>query len=195
MNNINEIEIFKNNKDTLKNISGDKSEYMTESLLEAINFDKVKKEYCCSLKLSNLPTSCDALYQAEEIFFIEFKNGSMSSGKIYEIHKKIYDSILIFMELTGFKINEVREKVNFILVYNESKTKEYLEEDKKRIQTPESYNKILKKMGGLAKINIPKFNLSQYQKYIVKDVYTYTEKEFEDNFIKKYTSIEYLLDT
>ena len=191
MNNINEIEIFKNNKDTLKNISCDKSEYMTESLLEAINFDKVKDKHCRPLKLTNLPNSCDALYQSDEIFFIEFKNGTMNPKEIYEIHKKIYDSILIFMELTGFKINEVREKVNFILVYNESKTKEYLSENNRRIQTPKSYNTLLGKIGGLAKINISKFDLSQYQKYIVKDVYTYTEKEFEDNFIKKYTVIEY----
>lgn len=191
MNNINEIEIFKNNKDTLKNLSCDESEYMTESLLEAINFDKVKDKHCRALKLSSLPNSCDALYQGDEIFFIEFKNGSMNPRKIYEIHKKIYDSVIIFMELTGFKINEVREKVNFILVYNESKTKEYLGENNKRIQTPKSYNILLDKIGGLAKINISKFDLSQYQKYIVKDVYTYTEKEFEDNFIKKYTAIGY----
>lgn len=191
MKNINEIEIFKNNKNTLKNLSYDESEYMTESLLEAINFDKVKEKHCRDLRLSNFPNSCDALYQNDEIFFIEFKNGSMNPRKIYEIHKKIYDSILIFMELTGFQINEVREKVNFILVYNESKTKEYLSESNKRIQTPESYNTLLNKIGKLAKINISKFDLSQYQKYIVKGVYTYTEKEFEDNFIKKYTAIEY----
>lgn len=183
MNNINEIEIFKNNKNTLKNLSCDKNEYMTDSLLEAINFDKVKEKHCKSLKLSNLPTSCDALYQNDEIFFIEFKNGYIDKKEICGIHKKIYDSILIFMDLTKFKLEEIREKVNFILVYNETKS----QEETKKIETPASYNNIIYRMGQLGG-NISKFKLNQFEKYLVKNTYTYTKKEFEDYFINKQTT-------
>lgn len=190
MKNINEIEIFKNNKKPLKNLSYDESEYMTKSSLEAIDFDKVKDDHCRTLRLSEVPKSCDALYQGDEIYFIEFKNGSMSNVRIYEIQKKIYDSIFIFMELTGFKIADIRERVNFILVYNKSKVETYLGKSRE-IQESESYNKILRTMSGLAKINISKFKLRQFEKYLVKNIYTYTQEEFDENFIKKYTTIKY----
>ena len=71
---------LENFKNTLENISLDKinSQYMTNSKLEAIDFDEVKNEYINSLNLYKFPHSNDALFIDKEnniMIFIEFKNG------------------------------------------------------------------------------------------------------------------------
>lgn len=109
MKNIDEIEIFKRYRTTLKNTSYDDTnrEYMTESQLEVVDLDKVKEEYCSPLKLKEPPKSCDALYENnDELFFIEFKNGKVLQ---YDVRKKIYDTILLFTDIVGCGISKTRE--------------------------------------------------------------------------------------
>ena len=69
---------------TLKKSSWDKQkrEYMCESKMKVINFDKIPKAYNRGKGWSILPKSNDALYidVKGQWYFIEFKNGSINSG-------------------------------------------------------------------------------------------------------------------
>ena len=64
---MNKLSIFKKNLSTLKETSIDNNntttqEFMTDSLLEVVNFDGVKNEYIKTLKLKETPKSNDALF-------------------------------------------------------------------------------------------------------------------------------------
>jgi len=102
--------------DTLKNISqneaalseeGKKSQvYPTESELLAINFDRIKEIYTNTIlkQVYRAPKSNDALYifgekGSCEWYFIEFKAGKIDNALADELYKKIYDSIVIMMDL------------------------------------------------------------------------------------------------
>lgn len=182
------IEIFKNNLTTLKETSVDKDgdccEYMTESLLEVVNFDNVKNDYIRNMKLSVVPCSNDALYkgEAENYTFIEFKNGKMSKQKIFNVFYKIYDSLLIFNDIIKENISYCREHVNFILVYNEQKNV-VVKEDDRGIQESPSKIAIGKYfIEQKANKKFIRFNLERFEKRYFNEVYTYTEKEFEEKF-------------
>lgn len=123
------IEIFRDNISTLKKTSlseeNEIKNYMTESTVSVINFDKVKKAYIRKLqpKPEFMPSSSDALHIGDngKISFIEFKNGKINGEQRYGIYQKIYDSLLIFNDITGESVSSCREDADFILVYNESK--------------------------------------------------------------------------
>ena len=79
MINVNENPLFANNRSTLKETSKDDSntEYMTESEMEVISFDKVKEAYVKELFGEGV-ASLDALAVFEDrIELIEFKNGCL----------------------------------------------------------------------------------------------------------------------
>lgn len=180
------IEIFKKNGSTLKETSWDKDGenpgYMTESDIPVINFDEVKKSYIKDMKLSYTPCSNDALYigKNEKVYFIEFKNGMINNKTVFNVYNKIYDSLLIFNDIIQGNISFCRENVNFILVYNEGRNscgeKEINGEDSSKA-------KISKHFYAKAKRKYVRFGLERFEKLYFQDVYTYTEKEFEDNFL------------
>lgn len=185
------IEIFKKNRSTLKKTSYDDAnkEYMSDSLFEVIDFDKVKEDYCFPLGLEEqLPKSCDALcFLENKIIFIEFKNGKVET---FNVRKKIYDTILIFSDIVGCSIKDTRNNVEYILVYDKIKnetSREYRDYPKRKIQRSKSFNLISDSISKLAKKEIVKFKIWDFQKYLLKDVHTYTKEEFEENFIKKCT--------
>ncbi|WP_107839677.1 hypothetical protein [Metasolibacillus meyeri] len=127
MINIEDFPIFQNNLLSLKELSkddGDKNNiiYMTNSEVLAVDFDQVKTQYTNELGLSEeVASSCDAItYHANHITFVEFKNGNMKNAKA-NVKSKIKDSLLIFCDITNTKIIDTREKVDFILVYNQEK--------------------------------------------------------------------------
>lgn len=178
------LEDFKN---TLKEISLDKDnkEYMTSSKLEAIDFDKVKNEYTSSLKLNEFPYSNDALFIDKEnnMIFIEFKNGEISQDVNYKLRLKIYESLLILLDIINENISFSREKISYILVYNEDKKHSSKFYDRTKREGIES---IKNKISSLAKEEIVRFDLKKYEDIYFKKVSTYNKKEFEKNFIKKY---------
>lgn len=108
-----EIEIFRNNISTLKKTSLDDEntvkQYMTDAEVSVIHFDRVKKAYVRSLepKPKFLPCSSDALYIGREgsVSFIEFKNGKINDKQKYNVYQKIYESLLIFCDITGESIS------------------------------------------------------------------------------------------
>ncbi len=180
------IELFKNNCSTLKETSHDKDSevpsYMTNSQIEVVNFDKVVNCYSKELAALNIPCSVDALYfgQEEAIYFIEFKNGTLKKEKVFKVYNKIYDSLLLFNDIVQENISFCREHVYFILVYNESKNLDQINK-----QTSEDCAKatIGKYFHRKAQKNYVRFGLERFKKIYFRDVFTYTESEFEKIFL------------
>lgn len=155
---------------------------MTNSEIQVINFDKVKESYISEMKLPNTPCSNDALYigKDEKIFFVEFKNGVMKKEKIFNVYYKIYDSLLIFNDIVGENISFCRKNLYFILVYNEGKNS--CENDK--VGQQDSSKAIISKyVHNKAKKKFVRFGLDRFEKIYFKEVFTYTEYEFEKIFL------------
>ncbi len=178
------IEIFQRNlssfRETSKDTDSGSVKYMTQSEIEVIHFDKVKDDYIKGMKLSVTPCSNDALYVHRDgkLYFVEFKNGVMKKDKVYNVYQKIYDSLLILNDIIGENISFCREHLNFILVYNEKKnpceTEAYEDSVKARIG---------KYFAGKAGRPYVRFDLGRFQKIYFKEVFTYTESEFEKLFL------------
>lgn len=189
---------------TLTKVSYDDSNKvsMVQSGIQVCSFDEVKKWYVKE-KIPYAkpnPKSNDALYFDEEGYFIEFKNGKITSSVNYELNKKIYDSLFILFDLqytdkNGKKVDSIsysRENMNYILVYNEEL---YNENDMTR-QTQEGINrqrevslslsrtKLYNFVRQRAKEEFILFGLDQFRNYLFKNVYTYTQQEFEEKFIR-----------
>lgn len=182
------IPIFKDNMTTFKETSYDKDgkepRYMTNSEIQVINFDKVKNWYIKDMFLSSTPCSNDALYIGKDnkIFFVEFKNGALEKNKkmIFNVYNKIYDSLLIFNDIVHQNISFCRENLYFILVYNESKNS-YEECETKQEDSPKAM--ISKLIHNKAKKKFVRFGLDKFEKIYFKEVFTYTESEFENLFL------------
>ncbi|MCI9199396.1 MAG: hypothetical protein HFI03_03010 [Lachnospiraceae bacterium] len=205
------IGIFQNYLSTLKKTSLDKGsgqkKYMTESEMPVVDFDKVKKAYVRELKVKpkSMPCSSDALHIGKNgnISFIEFKNGKINYMQRYNIHQKIYDSLLIFGDMTGKGLSFCREHADFILVYNEMKNREEEKEEEEKGETGEGEARKGKSIGGeqrqiqesdsrvaigkyfslKGKKNFVRFDLEKFENFYFKNVFTFTEKEFEDEFV------------
>lgn len=176
---VDSIELFKKNKATLKETSKDSANetFMTNLEIEVINFDKVKEDYSKKLELQTKPKSNDALLYANgKLTFIEFKNGKIVQSKkntkdnasnevsAYELRRKIFDSVPIFTDIVQTNISFTRENMDYVLVYNEEKN---------------SRKMISKHLHKSAKTNFICFGLEYFKKYFFKDVFTYTQNEFE----------------
>ena len=194
---LNSIEIFQKNKCTLKKTSKDEHDngfklYLTESCLNVINFDVVKDKYAKPFHLEYCPRSCDALFQSTDCYvFVEFKAGKITKQKQYQILQKIYDSLLIFSDISHLTIGELRNEAEFILVYDEKANldntdPELKEKSTQRIQESASLKQFEKTIAGFAKKEITCFGLGFFEKYCFKRVHTFSEKEF-DEYLKSNT--------
>mgnify|MGYP001024847225 FL=1 len=188
-----EIEIFRNNISTLKKTSRDDEntvkQYMIDAEVSVIHFDRVKKAYVRSLepKPKFLPCSSDALYIGREgsVSFIEFKNGKINDKQKYNVYQKIYESLLIFCDITGESISFCRDHAEFILVYNETKNDEAKEErEEGGLQESASRVKIGKYFHRKGKGHFIRFGLERFEQLYFQRVFTYTEAEFENEFVK-----------
>jgi len=197
-------------KDTIKNISMDDDHPMINSQMEVYSFDKVKEWYVTNKipKVNPHPKSNDALYIGEnESFFIEFKNGKIDNAVNFEINKKIYDSLFILFDMEDWydskhnRINSIsytRENMNYILVYNQENyakteetrlTTEGINRQKKRLTNSKNRDDLFANLRKLGREEMIKFGLDQFKDYFFKNIYTYTEKEFEEKFIQLYSKI------
>jgi len=186
------INILSNNKSTLRATSKDDSNevFLTESTLEVVNFDKVKKEYIRNFEIAEEPASVDALYSDGngELYFIEFKNGYISKEKSYEIWLKIFDSLLIFSDIVGEDVSFTRVNMNFILVYNEGKNS-LPNEMTEGMQVSPSRERIASFfIEKRARRKFIRFNLERFDELYFKGVYTYTQEVFESNFVHRLSS-------
>ena len=159
-------------QETSKDNHNNTAIYMTNSNLEVVNFDLVKNEYCKNLGLDNVASSVDALFFKEEnIYFIEFKNGRIEKN---EVVKKMYDSLLMFSDISQKDISYFRKHLHFILVYNDEKVKEddFVLRQKHHIQ--ESYNRSF--INSHIKIK-NKYDFAKYQELYFKSVNMKTSNE------------------
>ena len=184
---INKIKIFRDNLSTLKQTSlddnGDCKESMISSDTEVVDFDGVKNDYIKDMKLTKTPSSSDALYEDQrgQFYFIEFKNGRIDNRVAFSIRKKMYDSLLIFHDLTKTDISFSRKHMNFILVYNENKNPRSREafaeaEDGPTPSRVAIGNYISKK----AKTHFIRFDLEQFKTIYFQDIFTFSKVEFEN---------------
>lgn len=135
MANISKFQIFNNCIDSLKETSKDQknSQYMNNSSMDVVNFDKVKNTYSISGLNTSDFRSNDALIilnNDTNYIFVEFKNGTIDSGPKYElelekIRNKINESLWIFNSITNFNISNDKASVKYILVYNASKNRKF----------------------------------------------------------------------
>lgn len=188
---------------SLKETSKDPSHpdtYMTELEYEVINFDKVKDKYLreltpcpCAIPLSN-----DALIKKDnEWIFIEFKNGVITNRENGEIKMKLFESILMFLDVINKTIEYSRSHVTYILVFNEQELNhsgvssrfnknEYLEYNQIPSMGSPSFAEIISNLDELAgNLGRAQFDLERYEKYIFKHVYTVPKYKF-DYFISRY---------
>ena len=187
---INNYNILNNNLSTLKETSKDNHNgeevYMTESELPAVNFDDVKDVYISRLTVNEVPKSVDALFfdnKEDTITFIEFKNGYMKDKKVFDVRLKVFDSLLIFLDIVGKTIDYSRKHFDFILVYNKVKNVDNLcigDEIQPSVSRTDISKILLEKR---AKVKFIQFGLTRFEKLYFKEVYTYNEEEFETKFV------------
>ena len=103
-------------------LDSDNNVYMIEDDTIVVNFDDVVKEYGARCGAS-FARSVDAFCcdDTGACCFIEFKNGKLDKGKMFEIKQKVYDSLLILSDITDLTLKDYRDKLELILVYNEEK--------------------------------------------------------------------------
>ena len=187
---LDDFPIFTNHFSSLKKTSLDNRDghkkYMTESELTAVCFDDVKDEYVELLGMSEIPKSNDALFDEGNgtLVFVEFKSGHIDSQKQFAIRKKIYDSTLIFTDITSTGISYMREQMKYILVYNDAANKNadgrILPCQRESVQTSEADDKIAKIFSNYGGREYIGFGLGIFQNYCFKEVHTYTQTEFEE---------------
>jgi len=188
---IDSIKIFNDNKSTLRTTSKDDSNeiFLTESILEVVNFDMVKKDYIRNFEIAEEPASVDALCSDGngELYFIEFKNGYIDKKAVYEIWLKIFDSLLIFTDITCKSINFTRKNMKLILVYNEGKNP--LPEgvvDKLQVSlSRESIARFF--IEKKARRKFIRFDLERFDELYFKGVFTYPQTVFESKFVQQFS--------
>ncbi len=169
--------ILRNHICAMRRVSRDDSRasYMCESSIKVIDFDKIPKDYSRIMKLPVMPASNDALYISADSkwHFIEFKNGTVDK---LNIHRKIYDSIIMLIELGIIpNFHFARENINYILVYNSNNYSKVPESESREA----NFSYILK----LAQEESRLFGVEKLEKYLVRETHTYTKELFEKNFV------------
>lgn len=171
-------EILKDYICTLKRASLDTTnkQYMCESTIKVVNFDKIPNAYAKGRGWKSVPNSNDALYISFENrwYFIEFKNGFIDKADLY---RKIYDSVIMLLEMNIIPdIEFVRKNIEFILVYNSEKYGKI----KPSPAREANFNYILRRAGQEEKL----FQVEKLEQYLLKETHTYTKELFNEKFVK-----------
>ncbi|MDR1450960.1 MAG: hypothetical protein LBI57_01305 [Helicobacteraceae bacterium] len=159
---------------SLEQTSKDKSGsmFITDHKTKVVDFDKFKDDVCNTIKPTEQPCSCDALYMSpttNELFLIEFKNGKIDSGVKKQLRFKILDSLLMLLEKLDKIIEFTRDHLSFILVYGETSNKEQVRISSFRL--------------GKMEIN---FGIDRFERIYFKKVFAYSNAEFDEEFSKLY---------
>lgn len=169
--------VLKEHYCTLKKASKDSSngEYLCESQLPVMNFDKMPPYYQKS-RPGTRPMSNDALYIApnDTWYLIEFKNGQVKKA---DIHDKIYDSILMLLDLGIIPdLDFARRHMEYILVYNREKNQ--------RLEQSQSRDDLYGYMGRLARQEACFWDIDRFAGYLLKNSHTYSQEEFQEKFVE-----------
>lgn len=166
---------------TLHDVSVDDSDrndkiYMTESKAVVVNFDMVKREYMKDIHISeDNAKSVDALFEMvsssneeSNICLLEFKNGGVENR---DIERKARDSILIFQSITGTQLEDSRNHVQFVLVYNADKNPMSFREKRAIAKANQSHS------------DFCRFGLAHLRGFCFKNVFAYNQQEFEKKVV------------
>lgn len=174
---INDIyDYFENNHSckikTMKEISKDKHNYLTDSIQYAYHFDKIAEDDF---------RSCDALFVSKSkncIYFIEFKNQSCVNEKgdptsvfNVDLRLKAVESLNILYsrlkenKLLNNRCDMCKIKRKLIVVYSESKTNHKID----KIHRSRAFS-----------IAGKKFQVQDYQDYLYDNVVVIPNTKFED---------------
>lgn len=172
------LDLLKRHVCTLKKASRDDTNHqeMCRSQLKVVDFDKIPNEYARGKGWRGVPKSNDALYISpeEKWYFIEFKNGSINSGEIY---RKLYDSLIMLLELKILPDFEyIRRYIQYILVYNSEK--------QERIPPSEGRDETYGYFLNRAKTEKKLFGIEKLEQYLFSETHTYSKADFENNFVK-----------
>lgn len=185
--------VLSDHKKTICDLSCDKTngEYMTHSLVEAIDFDRVKDQFISGIgyRDCNSPMSNDALYTDSDgtHYFIEFKNGAKIIP--HELSQKNYDSTIILAMLLSEKLEVLRDKLQYILVYNEEKiTEESI--NKRHVQKSKERDFIGKIFSKKANTTFVLFQQDFFKGYLFSEVFTLNKKEFQEMFVSKWERVD-----
>lgn len=151
---------------------------MTELEVPVIDFDNVKEQYLQSIGCQDESlTSVDALLsKANCNVFIEFKNGSLAKKEVrLGIYSKIQDSLLVLCDITDSHISQLRQCMDFVLVYNEEKNQSKSNKGKDYI------NDRLMKLGGEEFV---RFGMKRYDGVYFRKVHTYNVEKFKKYILK-----------
>ena len=187
--------ILNESKCTLRETSYDEdsSYYMTNSEINVVFFDRAKEKYAEKLQLKEKqPMSVDALHtdNSGKMYLIEFRNRKMDRKSKREVNQKIFESLLILTDELCKNISCTRQNLSFILVYNETKNPSN-EIENSTLQDNQSRNKIGKYISKKAKEDYIRFGLKRFKRLYFKDVYTVTEDEFENDFVRNWEKDEF----
>lgn len=185
---LNDYLIFRKNSSSLRETSSDHRDhhknYLTDLECSVVDFDAVTAEYVRPLGLKNVPMSNDALMEDGRggLIFIEFKNGKIKSKTQYDIRKKIYDSTLIFTDLTKTGVSFMRKNVDYILVYNKEQNHPDInvaapnEDDVQESEHYQSFTQTLHRLGGKS---YKRFGIDRFEGYIFRKTMSLDRSEFE----------------
>lgn len=85
--------------------------------IEAIDFDAVQREWYAVMRAKggNVPCSVDAMYFADgKTYAVEFKSGANVAAE--NLIRKIYDTVIAFIENESYTIQKCREKIEYLVV-------------------------------------------------------------------------------
>ena len=159
----------------ISSFDSEKHEYMTESTLNVIALDDLKKEYLQKIGLEeNLANSADAMTADKEYtYIIEFKNGDIEPR---QVENKLKDSVMMLCDIWRRTTSDTRKDIIFVLVYNE--------EYKKKHQT----EKLAIAMANNAGRPHPMWGLDKANTYVKKAV-IYNKEEFNSKLLPKLKNV------
>ncbi|MEE1154027.1 MAG: hypothetical protein UH241_02615 [Acutalibacteraceae bacterium] len=195
---VNIPEYFKTFRSTIKETSlPDDKKVFIDSEIEAIDFDKVKNDINKNLK------SNDALIinQNNKWIFIEFKSGFIRDDVERECMIKIYDTILLSIDIAfNNSIEYIKENplqffkqnCDYYLVYgskNEPFNESYMTTGTRKylnnigyFEKNKSKKAIAHRLAQKANDNYILFGLHKFKGYLFKNVYTIDEDAFKKKF-------------
>ena len=156
---------------------------MTGSMTTVVNFDQLVRGYSDSRKISCV-CSADAFYCDSNgaCYLIEFKNGKLDKGKMFEIKQKIYDSLLVLSDLTDTTLKDYRNELEFILVYNKEKNPDLFNVFPAPSNSP-SLRTMTNGMAQKAKKPFKEESLGSFERYCFKKVSEMSADEFEQSIL------------
>lgn len=160
---------------------------------EVFNFDDIKKEYqkLFPKKICGELNSNDVLFENEgKWFFIEFKNGVIDNIKNTNIKYKIYDSILILLDILNCDLEFCRNNVSYILIFNEQTINDphYSRQFDREVylkcyemNPSNAFESIVANVNTLAgNFGRPQFGLGKFENFIFNKVYTIPKFKYHE---------------